>query len=272
MSWPAGCTRPSGGCQAADRWQAAFRDGLTARGSPYVVQVHGDLTTHAIDAVPELIGYSGPGPRSKPRYRTRPTGPREHLLAAGRTAAVQVRWRDASRGPMTSAFVALHVRPAGRRPTGRLAADGSLPAVWLLAEWPPWAAEPTDYWLSTLPEGAALAELVRLAKIHWRVEHDYRELKTALGLDHFEGRIGSGWHRHVTLVTAAQLFLTPLRSDPEAAAPAPASTGSCTGCRPCWRSGPAPASPADNASPATLERRPDEALLGDEWAAPVCRP
>jgi hypothetical protein len=158
------------------------------------MQVHGDLTTHAIDAVPELIGYSGPGPRSKPRYRTRPTGPREHLLAAGRTAAVQVRWRDASRGPMTSAFVALHVRPAGRRPTGRLAADGSLPAVWLLAEWPPWAAEPTDYWLSTLPEGAALAELVRLAKIHWRVEHDYRELKTALGLDHFEGRIWSGWH------------------------------------------------------------------------------
>jgi len=127
---------------------------LTARGSPYVVQVHGDLTTHAIDAVPELIGYSGPGPRSKPRYRTRPTGLREHLLAAGRTAAVQVRWRDGSRGPMTSAFVALHVRPAGRRPTGRLAADGSLPAVWLLAEWPPWAAEPTDYWLSTLPKGA----------------------------------------------------------------------------------------------------------------------
>jgi SRSO17 transposase len=121
---------------------------------------------------------------------------------------------------MTSAFVALRVRPAGRRPTGRLGADGSLPPVWLLAEWPPEAAEPTDYWLATLPEGAELAELVRLAKIRWRIEHDYRELKTALGLDHFEGRTWSGWHRHVTLVTAAQLFLTELRSDPKAAAPA----------------------------------------------------
>jgi SRSO17 transposase len=121
---------------------------------------------------------------------------------------------------MTSHFVVLRVRPAGRRPTGRLAADGSLPAVWLLAEWPPETAEPTDYWLSSLPETTPLAELVRLAKIRWRIEHDYRELKTALGLDHFEGRTWAGWHRHVTLVTAAQLFLTTLRTSPKAAAPA----------------------------------------------------
>ena len=30
--------------------------------------------------------------------------------------------------------------------------------------------------------------MVRLAKIRWRIEHDYRELKTGLGLGHFEGR------------------------------------------------------------------------------------
>ncbi|GAA5650651.1 IS701 family transposase ISSav4 [Geodermatophilus obscurus DSM 43160] len=121
---------------------------------------------------------------------------------------------------MTSAFLALRVRPAGRRLTGRLGADGSLPPVWLLAEWPPEAAEPTNYWLSTLPEGTELAEMVRLAKIRWRIEHDYRELKTGLGLDHFEGRTWRGWHRHVTLVTVAQLFLTQLRSDAKAATPA----------------------------------------------------
>ena len=199
---------------------AAFREGLDDRGWPYVVQVTGDLTAHPLEAVPELVAYSGLGPHPKPRYRTRPVGLRDHVLAAGHGAAVEVTWREGSRGPMTSTFVALQVRPAGRRPTGRLAADGSLPAEWLLAEWPPEAAEPTDYWLSTLPEGTGLAELVRLAKIRWRIEHDYRELKTALGLDHFEGRTWSGWHRHVTLVTAAQLFLTQLRSDPKAAAPA----------------------------------------------------
>ncbi|MFC9769640.1 transposase [Rhodococcus jostii] len=53
--------------------------------------------------------------------------------------------------------------------------DGTLPEVWLLAEWPTGADEPTDYWLSTLPADTPLAEPVRLAKICWRIEHDYRD-------------------------------------------------------------------------------------------------
>ena len=197
---------------------ADFRAGITARGWHYVVQVEGDLTAHTLDAIPEVRLCSGRGPHPQPRYRTRPVGLREHALAAGRDAAVEICWRNGSRGPLTSRFLALRVRPAGRRPTGRLAADGSLPAVWLLAEWPPQAAEPTDYWLADLPESTPLAELVRLGKIRWRIEHDYRECKTALGLDHFEGRTWPGWHRHVTLVSAAQLFITLLRISPKAPA------------------------------------------------------
>ena len=125
-----------------------------------------------------------------------------------------------SSSPTLPLWPALIARPAGRHPTERLAADGSLPAAWLLAEWPPQATEPTDYWLADLPESTPLPDLVRLAKIRWRIEHDYRELKTGLGLDHFEGRTYSGWHRHVTLVSAAQLFITLLRTSPKAAAPA----------------------------------------------------
>jgi SRSO17 transposase len=199
---------------------ADFRAGISARGSCYVVGVDGDLTAHAEAAVPILKPYSGRGRRPRPRYRTRPIGLRAHALAAGRHAAVPLTWREGSRGPMTSSFLAVRVRPAGRNPTARLAADGSLPPAWLLVEWPPDAAEPTDYWLADLPATTPLPELVRLAKIRWRIEHDYRECKTGLGLDHFEGRTFTGWHRHVTLVTAAQLFLTGLRSDPKAATPA----------------------------------------------------
>ncbi|GAA5650652.1 hypothetical protein Gobs01_02032 [Geodermatophilus obscurus DSM 43160] len=57
----------------------AFREALTARDRPYVCQVTGDLTAHPADAVPNLVAYSGLGPRPKPRYRTRPTGLREHV-------------------------------------------------------------------------------------------------------------------------------------------------------------------------------------------------
>jgi SRSO17 transposase len=97
--------------------------------------------------------------------------------------------------------------------------DGVLPEVTLLVEWPEEAEAPTDYWLSNLPEDTPLAELVRLAKIRWRIEHDYRELKHGLGLDHFEGRSWNGWHHHVTLVTAAHAFLTEQRLAPKARTP-----------------------------------------------------
>ena len=95
-----------------------------------------------------------------------------------------------------------------------------LPQRWLIAEWPDTEPEPVTYWLSSQPTETEPAKLIRAAKIRWRIEHDYRELKTGLGLDHFEGRSFTGWHRHVTLVTAAHLFITTLRLDPKAAAPA----------------------------------------------------
>jgi SRSO17 transposase len=215
-----GLTPPVVAADAGYGNNADFRAGITARGSSYVVAVDGDLTAHAEDAVPQLRPYSGRGRRPRPRYRTRAVGLRAHALAAGRNATVQLTWRAGSRGPLASFFLALRVRPAGRNPTARLAADGSLPLAWLLAEWPPEEPEPTDYWLSDLPEDTPLPQLVRLAKIRWRIEHDYRECKTALGLDHFEGRTWAGWHRHVTLVTAAQLFITLLRADPKAPLPA----------------------------------------------------
>jgi SRSO17 transposase len=119
---------------------------------------------------------------------------------------------------MRSKFLAIRVRPANRDIAR--AADGSLPDCWLIAEWPPGEPEPVKYWLSNMDTRTPLKTLVRLAKIRWRVEHDYRELKTGLGIDHFEGRSYLGWHRHVTLTVLAQAFCTLLRLDPKADAPA----------------------------------------------------
>ncbi|GGK94180.1 hypothetical protein Ppa06_64460 [Planomonospora parontospora subsp. parontospora] len=66
---------------------------------------------------------------------------------------------------------------------------------------------------------AALRALVRAAKGRWRVEHDYRELKQALGLAHFEGRTWPGWHHHVVLVSIAHAFVTTERLAPKAGTP-----------------------------------------------------
>ncbi|CAM5718924.1 IS701 family transposase ISSav4 [Streptomyces alboniger] len=69
--------------------------------------------------------------------------------------------------------------------------------------------------------------------MRWRIEHDYRELKHGLGLDRFEGRTWRGWHHHVTLVTAAQAFLTLRRLDPKVGASTRASTRPSTHSRTC---------------------------------------
>ena len=86
------------------------------------------------------------------------------------------------------------------------------PEEWLTIEWPSTEAMPTKFWLSTLPASIALADLVRLAKIRWRIERDYQELKDEIGLDHFEGRGWRGFHHHGSLCIAAYAFLAAERA------------------------------------------------------------
>jgi SRSO17 transposase len=127
---------------------------------------------------------------------------------AGQQAGVELIWRRGSKGLQRSRFLALRIRPAGTTPR-RQARDGEeLLVRWLLVEWPTDQLEPVAYWLSNLGADTPLVELVRLGKLRWRIEQDYRELKGALGLDHFEGRSFGGWHHHVTLVSVAHGFLT----------------------------------------------------------------
>jgi SRSO17 transposase len=196
-----------------------FRLGLEERQLAYVVQVKATISAYPKTVTRDVVPYGGRGRRPRARYRTRRSSLRELVVAAGPSAAKTVAWREGTRGKLRSRFVALRVRPAGVK-LRRAVAGGELAVRWLLAEWPSDQPEPVKYWLANLPEDTALVELVRLAKLRWRIEHDYRELKDGLGLDHFEGRSFGGWHHHVTLVSVAHAFLTLQRLDPKPAAPA----------------------------------------------------
>jgi SRSO17 transposase len=210
MSWPAGgfrhrCCWPT----PATGGVGEFRWGLDARQVPYVVEVRADTSAYPEHVHPVTAPYSGLGRRPRPRYREAPSSLKQLAMAAGEQAGVELIWRRGSKGLQRGRFLALRVRPGGVTPRRLARAAGEeLPVRWLLAEWPPGKPEPTKYWLSSLPGATPLVELVRLARLRWRVEQDYRELKGALGLDHFEGRGWPGWHHHVTLVSVAHGFLT----------------------------------------------------------------
>jgi SRSO17 transposase len=186
-----------------------FRWGLDARQVPYVVEVRADTSAYPQQVRPTVAPHKGRGRRPRPRYRDQPPSLTELATSAGEQACVDLIWRRGSKGLQRGRFLALRVRPAGVTPRRLARAAGQeLPVRWLLAEWPHGKPEPTKYWLSNLPETTPLVELVGLARLRWRVEQDYRELKGGLGLDHFEGRGWVGWHHHVTLVSIAHGFLT----------------------------------------------------------------
>jgi len=195
-----------------------FRLGLAERELDYLVQAKHGTSAYAEDVQPEVTAYAGRGRPPVAHYREKRSSLKALALAAGAEALTTVAWREGSHGQLCSRFLALRVRPANVRL--RRAAEDELPSAWLLCEWPEGEAEPSKYWLSNLPADTSLERLVSLAKLRWRVEHDYRELKDGLGLDHFEGRSYRGWHHHVTLVSLAHGFVTLERLNPKAHAPA----------------------------------------------------
>ena len=71
----------------------------------------------------------------------------------------------------------------------------------------PGQPEPTKYWLATVEKNISFRALVDLAKMRWRVERDYLELKQEVGLGHYEGRGWPGFHHHGTLCIAVYGFL-----------------------------------------------------------------
>jgi SRSO17 transposase len=192
-----------------------FRQGLDERQIAYIVQVKKTTSAYPEQVERQRPAYRGMGRPPTARYRDAAPSIKDLVLAAGKRAARGVTWREGSRGRMHSRFIALRVKPANRQLVAAAHADDrELDVRWLLAEWPADADAPTDYWLSSLPADTPIKTLVRLAKLRWRIEHDYRELKDGLGLDHFEGRSYRGWHHHVTLVSLAHAFLTLERRRP----------------------------------------------------------
>ncbi len=190
----------------------AFRDGVTQRGFSYAVGIKPDTTVWPPGTAPlPPKRWSG---RGRPPTRIRRAGHHRPVSVLGLATALParawrlVRWREGTRGTMGSRFAAVRVRPAHRDEDR----DAPRAVEWLVIEWPRDEAKPTKYWLSTVPEHVTLEDLVRLAKIRWRIERDYEELKSELGLDHYEGRGWLGFHHHGVLCIAAYAFLAAERA------------------------------------------------------------
>jgi SRSO17 transposase len=190
-----------------------FRAELTKLEMTYVVGIQSTTTVwkpgEGPKPAPARKGNTG-RPRKLLRRdaQSQPVSVKELALSLPAEAWKKVTWRQGVKQKLQSRFAALRVRPA-HRDYWRSEPHAE---EWLLIEWPTGEAEPTKYWLSTLPADIALVELVHLAKHRWIIERDYQELKQELGLGHYEGRGWRGFHHHATLSLAAYGFLVAERS------------------------------------------------------------
>jgi SRSO17 transposase len=189
-----------------------FRTALTGLTLPYVLGVQSTIGVWPPGCGPlPSKPWSGRGRPPKLRRRDpehQPVTAKDLALALPASAWRTVGWREGSRGELSGRFAAVRVRPSHR---DYWHAEPH-PEEWLLIEWPEEKKEPTKYWLSTLAGTTCLEDLAATAKMRWRIERDYQELKQELGLDHYEGRGWRGFHHHATLCIAAYGFLVRERS------------------------------------------------------------
>jgi SRSO17 transposase len=191
-----------------------LRERLQDAGLSYVLSVSAQSTAFAPEttfAVPERKGSSG-RPRGRLRPDRKPVAIAELITGLDGKNWQTVAFRDGPDGEqMSSRFAFVRVRAAHRWQWGFAIEPRE---EWLICEWPEGAQEPSDYWLSNLPADAEPERLARLARLRWKIELDYKQLKGELGLDDYEGRSYLGWHHHTALVTAAHGFLTLERLHP----------------------------------------------------------
>ena len=173
-----------------------LRRGITELGKRYVAGI-----------VPQTLVWA---PRTRPRHAPN-KGRRDAANAISvKEVAVRlrakawrtIRWREGTNEWLSSRFARVLVSVASsHQPAEKPAKE------WMLIEWPEGDDEPTKYWFSTLPKNISFHDLVDAAKLRWRIERDYQELKQEVGLGHFEGRGWRGFHHHATLCIAAYGFL-----------------------------------------------------------------
>ena len=203
---------------------SALRAAVTALGLPYVAGILSNTTVWAPGAGPLPPKASTPG-RGQPTKllrrddQHRPVKVKDLAFSLPPKAWRTITWREGTNVPLRSRFARLRVRIA-RRDFER---TQPWPEEWLLIEWPKGEKEPTKYWLSTLPHNIGFARLVDLAKLRWRIERDYQELKQEVGLGHYEGRGWRGFHHHATLCIAAYGFLISERETIPPSGPASAT-------------------------------------------------
>ncbi len=72
------------------------------------------------------------------------------------------------------------------------------------------------YWLVYGPAETTIEELVRVCDTRWQIEECFAQVKGEVGMDHYEVRTWTAWHRFITLCLLTHALLVVLRAQARA--------------------------------------------------------
>ncbi|MEV7359983.1 transposase [Kitasatospora sp. NPDC091276] len=164
---------------------------LRAAGVPFLVRINSTLPLRPAEG-------AGHGAEAMPAHR---------IIGACRDRRRMVTWTDHGQdaGLRTALVGAVRVRTvtgAARSPVVSRRPDGPDRDLLLLGAGSSGRRWPQELWLADVPD-ATPAQLFRLSLRIGRVERDFDEIADRTGIRDYTGRSFNGWHRHVTLASAA---------------------------------------------------------------------
>ena len=83
---------------------------------------------------------------------------------------------------------------------------------WLLVRRSVTKTEEMRTYVCYAPSTIPLSKFIEIAGTRWKIETNFAESKSEVGLDQYEVRSYSGWYKHITLACAAHILLTVLHS------------------------------------------------------------
>jgi SRSO17 transposase len=188
-----------------------FRAAIDAAGRKYVLAVQSTTKVWATPpevALPRLTERRH-GARPRTRYWRAPGAPPVKTVRDIVASWTDVQWHrlalvQGEKGPIEHDWGCARVTERRRRrPAGK---------TWLLARRS--VSDPSEvaYYLSNAPADTSLETLARIASTRYTIEQCFEEAKDDLGLDQYEVRSWSSWHRHVTLTMMALAWLASVRA------------------------------------------------------------
>lgn len=171
----------------------------------YFADIHNNVQVWRDQPTFEVPEYKGRGPHPKKMVATIPTEPVSKIAEDDTIPWQKMHLGEGSKGPIYSDIKCLQIYRAFPEETGGI----PIKACWLFIR----RSEDgqTRFSVSNAPESIPVAELCKASLMRWPIEQCFNEAKNELGMDHYEFRSWTAWHRHMLLVFIASAFLLEIR-------------------------------------------------------------